>query len=567
MREVLGDSAVHPRFIETLPRRGYRFLAPVEEVHATKQREPEQPIEHLAGDPTGSVAPADEPETAKSGADRRWLGTLRAGYSLAALVAVVILGWAIYRVRTAAPSPGSLPSIAVLPFSNAGSPEQEYFADTLTDELIHTLARIDALDVVARTSSFKFKGKNEDVRVVGKALGVGAILEGSVVRTSNGRVRITVRLVSAIDGFQRWSETYDRELTEISSVQQDVAEAVVSTLKVKLAAGRGQRFSTRYTDNIEAQTLYLQACHMQRRRSRDGFTKSIEYFQKCVTLDPRFALAFADMAYSYAALGTFHFLRPTEVMPKAKDAVLRALELQPELSRAHSVLAYIRWAYDWEWQEAEGEYKRAISLGPGEANAHLFYGGYLLQQERYEESILELRRAEQLDPLSPFTVSLIGGWFFESQGDLARALECERKTLELEPGFHLAYIGLGRIYLARSQPEDAIAALRKGVSASGRDPTFVAELATGYARSGNRQQAEQLLKEVLASHFPPAIEVAGIYANLGDTDRAFQWLEVACRERQGNVVWLKHWGRHGALNPIRSDPRWIAFIKRLNLKP
>jgi TolB-like protein/DNA-binding winged helix-turn-helix (wHTH) protein len=568
VREVLGDSAVHPRFIETLPRRGYRFVAPVEEVLATKQPEAEPPIARLAGDQTGSVPPADQPAAPKGGADRRWFGTLRAGYFLAALAAVAILGWAIYLVRPVAPSPRSLPSLAVLPFSYAGSPEQEYLADTLPDELIHTLARIDALNVVARTSSFKFKGKNEDVRLVGKALGVGTILEGSVVRTMNGRLRTTIRLVSTTDGFQMWSETYDREFADISSFQQDVAEAVVSALKVKLAAGPVQRFSPRYSDNVEAQTLYLQARHIGERRTREGFTMSIQYFQKCVALDPRFALAYSEMADSYASMGAFYFLRPSEVMPRAKDAVLKALQLQPELGRAHSVLGYIRWAYDRAWDEAEGEFKRAISAGPGEASAHLSYGAFLLQQHRYKESLPELRRAEQLDPLSPLTVDLIGGWFLD-QGDFARALEYQQRALELEPGFHMAYGGLAHIYLARSQPEEAIAALQKGISLSDRDPVFVAALASVYAQTGNKPQAEHLLKEVLASPLPPPVEVADIYANLGDLNRAFNWLDVAYRERQGNLIWIRPVANeaYGMLRPLRSDPRWIDLLKRLNLKP
>ncbi len=452
------------------------------------------------------------------------------------------------------------PSIAVLPFVNiSNDPDNEYFCDGLAEELLNALAKIDELKVAARTSTFSFKGKNAAVGEIAKALNVKTILEGSV-RKSGNRVRITAQLINAADGYHLWSERYDREMRDIFDVQDEITVALAEALKVKLFGEEQAAILKHHTRNPEAHEFYLRGLSHFGRFTPDGFQKAIESFNRAIALDARYASAYAGLAVAYTEMSFFSFA-PSEWMPKAREAAMRALELDDALGEAHTSLAIIKMYYDWDFIGAESEFRRALALNPGSALIHMWYGWYLGLMGRFDESLKELQRALEFDPLSDTINSGIGIIFHWSRQP-ERAIEQFRKVLELNPNYSIAYSFLAEVYEQQGDFASAIATIER-VQQAANDPHALSTAGYLYARSGDHHKALEILNELEKRsnrEYVTALHFAQIYAGLGDNEQALVWLDKADHER---AVWMPFLKVDLKFDPLRCDPRFRELLKKV----
>ena len=460
-------------------------------------------------------------------------------------------------------------SIAVLPFLNlSADPENEYFSDGMTDELTNALAKIAGLRVTARTSAFAFKGKERDVKDIGRRLGVGTLLEGSVRKVGN-RLRIGAQLVNTGDGYQIWSETYDRDLTDVFAVQDEISRTIAGALKVRLGAGEDASLVEPGTTNLEAYNLYLKGRFHSSRRTPDGLKLAIECFQTAIELDPGYAAAYAELGAAHAMRGFEEFvdLPPRETMPRAKQAVLKALELDPSLGEGHAWLGVIAWIYDWDPATAERELLRAIALRPQYSYAHLWYAILMALSGRAEESIRAINRARQLDPLSPANMLTVARCYYW----LRQFDEAQRQVealLETNPGNQLAYLWLARILGAKGQAAAALTAVQQAESLGGDSLPVRAFLGWAYGRVGLKDQARAILAELEAEaqrRWVPAFFREYVLLGIGDVDGAFRMLEAALQERSG---YLGLFSCNPAMDdpiedPIRGDPRRQDIWRRV----
>jgi TolB-like protein/Tfp pilus assembly protein PilF len=353
-------------------------------------------------------------------------------------------------------------SIAVLPFVDMSpQKDQEYFCDGMAEELINALTKLEGLRVVSRTSAFQFKGKAFDIRKIGEQLNVASVLEGSVRKTGD-RLRITAQLINVVDGFHLWSEKYDREMKDVFDIQDEISRAIVDALKIKLVGEAATRLVKRYTENLEAYTLYLKGRYYWNKRTEPGLTKGIEYFEKAITKDPGYALAYAGLADCYNVISHYGAVPPKASVPKAKIAAIKALEIDDALVEAHTSLAFALYNYDFAWLAAEKEFQRAIALNPNYATAHHWYAIYLATRGRLEEAIAEMQRARELDPLS-LIINTEVGWMLYFGRHYNQAIEQYQKTLEMDPSFAVAHWGLGLAYQQKAMPQEAIAEFQKAI--------------------------------------------------------------------------------------------------------
>jgi serine/threonine protein kinase/Tfp pilus assembly protein PilF len=488
-----------------------------------------------------------------------------------AAIILIMIGIGFYyvmRKEKAAVSPAQAEwknSIAVLPFANLSSQEeQEYFCEGLAEALINALTNIKGLRVVARTSAFSFKGRDVDVREIGKKLNVQTVLEGSVQQAGN-RLRISAQLINVEDGYHLWSERYDRETTDVFAIQDDISQAIVTALKIKLGVEEKAALVKRYTNDIEAYNLYLKGRYYWNKRTAEGMNRSIEYFKQTIEINPTYALAYTGLAEAYIVLGEWSIYPPKEVFPKARTAALKALEIDDELAEAHSALAMIKRDYDWDWSGAEREFKRAIELNPNYPTAHQWYAEYLTGLGRDKEAIVEAKRAQELDPLS-LIINTAAGDAFHYAGQYDRAIEQYQKALDLDATFAVAHLFLGWIYRQKGMYEKAIAEIQTAIDLHGEYSPFAASLAHVYALAGKIKEAREILdnlkkqeKQIYVSPFYIAI----IYSALDEKNQAFEWLEKAFDEKDCPIIYIKV---EFMLDPLRSDPRFKALLKKMNLE-
>ncbi len=477
------------------------------------------------------------------------------------------------RTREPVPAAAAAKSIAVLPFANLSpDPDNEYFSDGITEEIINALAQLPDLQVAARTSSFAFKGKAAEIAEVGAKLKVATVLEGSVRKAGN-RVRITAQLVNVSDGYHLWSERYDRELDDIFAIQDAIARTIAHRLELTLAGPKGAALVTPPTENLAAYQLYLKGRYFWNQRGRTGLTKGLECFQEALSLDPNFAQAHAGVADAYTLLAFYGFRPPKEVMPEAKAAAQRALAIDDALPEAHASMGFIHLVYDWNWAAAERELKRAIALNPRYVLARYWYATLCSSMLRFDESIAEDERAVEIEPLSIFTNTHLG-WMLLGAGRTARAIEQLRKAIELDPHFALGHWLLGCAHSCESRYQDALPELKMAVELSNGLSWMVAALAVGCAEAGRTEEARRLLGELRARasrEYVRALHVAGVCAALGDTEEAFIWLEKAYEERD---VVLPFFGEGhlpaaalmGLPVPLRDDPRYRALLRKIGLE-
>ena len=456
------------------------------------------------------------------------------------------------------------PSIAVLPFVNmSADPENEYFCDGLAEELLNALAKIDDLKVAARTSSFSFKGKNLNVKEIGDALHVKTILEGSVRRASN-RMRITVQLVNASDGYHLWSERYDRELQDIFEVQDEITLAVVNALKVKLLGDEKQAVLKRYTRNAEAYQLYLHGRFFFAKRTPESFKKAIEYFEQAIQLDSEYALAFSGLADCYHFIGFYEVIPPAEAKKQSRAAAFKALELDDTLAETHTSFAFYRATYEWDFSTSEKHFKKAIALNPTYALTYHLYSTIFSLQGHDIEAIAAEKHAIELEPFAAIFNAALGWWYYLARRN-DEAIAQSLKTIEIAPNHFFAHWVLGLAYGQAGSYNEAIATLGKAVELTGFNQHIKGDLGRVYAMSGQHDEAVKVLAELTrlaVGEYVSPVNMAKLYLGLSESKQAFEWLEKACEERSIKLTWFM---RDPALDKLRSDLRFKDLLRRVGL--
>jgi TolB-like protein/DNA-binding winged helix-turn-helix (wHTH) protein/Tfp pilus assembly protein PilF len=527
LRLALDDSAHHPRFIETVPRRGYRFVAPVSH---DEEAAVSEPLETRA-------AQTEKPGTRVRLAPALVVIAVTGVISATALVLHIREDTTPEAAVTATNE--EIRTLAVLPFLNAsGNPADEYFSDGLTEELTDSLSRSGDLRVVSRTSAFSLKGKGIGAQEIGRILGVDSLVEGSV-RRDGKRLRISVHLVDAGNGYQLWSETYDRRMNDVFEVQQEIALSVANTLTGRLPgpAGAGE-LAVQVTDAV-AYDLYLKGRFYWHRRTAGGLHSAVEYFEEAVARAPDYAPVQVGLGDAYAVLGFYDYLPPEEAFPKAQAAARRALELDPDNAPAQATLGYAALYYDWDLEEAESRFLRSIELDPGYSKARQWYANLLTAAGRFDEAEREMRRAQQLEPLSLIASAALG-WVHYFAGEPELALEQYRLTLGLDPDFELAYLWSGWALEELGKYDEALEMLEEAVARSGGSGISKASLARLHALRGGREEAERHLAELLGSEgYVPSYEISKAWYALGKPEEASEWLQRALEQRSHSLVFLR----------------------------
>ena len=561
LRDALSESAEKPTYVETLPRRGYRFISAVDLPDSLGLK---LPVPEMPASLESPVVVAETHIPSRYGRRRVFVTAL-----VLVVILAVVFGFDLGGVRhrlVGEPSVPRIQSIAVLPLENLSKdPEQEYFADGMTDELITNLAQISALRVISRTSAMQYKGTKKSLSEIARELHVDAVVEGTVMH-SGDRVRITAQLIEASTDHHLWAASYDRDLQNVLSMQEEVTRAIVSEVRVKLTGQERARLSSMHPINPEAFQLWLKGRYYWYKLNPEGLQKAIEYFQQALEKDPAYAPAYAGLADSYNLLAFFNVFPPREVMPKAKAAAVKALELDDNLAEAHVSLGWAGFTYDLDWPAAGKHFDRAIVLNPAYPLAHSYYSLYLGALGRPEEGLTEAKRALDLDPVSPAI-----NHYVVVQLYLARrfdeAIEQCRKTLELDPSFTAVHGTLAEVYSAKGMYREALAEYEEYSALSGGSPRSTAFVGYAHARLGQRSQAFRVLEQLRAASkqkYVPALSFAIVYVGLGEKEQAFLWLEKAYDERTNSLAYLKVQATWG---PLRSDPRFADLVRRIGLPP
>jgi adenylate cyclase len=479
-------------------------------------------------------------------------------------VAVVALAagaaWLVLHDRASTPSPDAK-SIAVLPFANmSADPENEYFSDGITDDIILHLSKIADLDVISRTSVMRYKDTEFSLREIGEQLGVATILEGGVQRAGE-RVRINAQLIDARTDEHIWAEQYDRELTDIFAIQSDVARQIAAALEATLTAAERDRIERAPTADQEAYDLYLRGRHFWSQRG-DGLQRGLHYFQRALEKDPDYARAHAGIADCYNLLGFYAYLPPHEAFPAARAAALEALEIDETLDEAHTSLGFVKLYYDWDARGAAAEYRRALALNPNSPQAHHWYSSALMALGRVDDSIEHARRAVEIDPLSAYE-SVALGWQLISARRYAEARERLRRAIELDPDFPIAHWLLGEANAEDARVAESLIHFERAVELSGRTLWFLPSLGWAYGLNGDASKAREIMAELFErSKFVSSFGYALIRLGLGEKDAALDLLELAFEERDPNMMSLHY---YPTWDDLRSDPRFIDLVERVGV--
>lgn len=547
LREALGDEAETPQFIETLPRRGYRFIATVETEAAASP----------GGRPlSGTPAAVGKKDSKRSGG--KMTAIAAAGTIAVALIAFGVRSWLV-----GAPVRTPIRSIAVLPLQNmSGDPAQDYFADGMTEELITDLAAIRSLHVISRTSSMLYKSPRKPLPQIGGELDADAIIEGAVIR-SGGRVRITAQLIEASTDRHLWAASYEENMRDVLSVQDRVAREIADTVRAQLTPQEKQRLATAHPVDPEAYESYLKGRYYAYKLDTDGLDKGEEYFRNTVRIAPGYAPAYTGLAYVWMARAGWT-ARPADAIPKAREAAEKAVRLDPSLAEAHADLGLVHFWYDWSWPSAEREFRRAIALSPGNVMAHEAYGSSLAWAGRSEQAIEEGRKAVSLDPVSIEAIRTLGESYYFGRR-YPEAIACLREAVGMDANYWFAHLSLGRAYLHSGKTREALAELETASRLAPDNPDSLSALANGYAAAGRRAEAQQSLAKLQAlarDHYVTPYQFAIVYAALGDGSRAFDLLEQDRRTHSMFVTWLK---TDPALDVLRPDARFQKLVAAVPL--
>ncbi len=453
-------------------------------------------------------------------------------------------------------------SIAVLPFANmSAEPDNEYFSDGLTEDILSQLSRIRALKVISRTSVMQYKNTSKNLRAIGRELSVQHVVEGSVRKVGN-RVRITAQLIDAYTDEHVWADTYDRDLSDIFAVQTEVAQQIAGAMRAHVSPDEQERIHLPPTTSVEAYQLYLQGRASLNKRTREAMDHAIECFDRALQLDERYAQALAGKADSYLFLALFEHVPPRDAFPKARIALERALEIKPDLAEVRASLGLVKFQFDWDWTAAERELRKAIELNPNYATGHHYFADFLKGMGRFEEAAREIQLAQELDPLSLPISSGVGHVLYLSRR-YDDALLAYRHTLELEPNFLQARLWFGRPYLQKGMFKEAVAELEAACELSGRGTMPLAVLGHAYASAGDRPKALKILEQLqkrAEEQYVPSYWIGLVYVGLDDKPSAIERLEKACEERSAWLAWI---GVEPRFDPLRAEPRFQDLLRRI----
>ncbi len=571
LREVLGDSSENPRFVETIPRRGYRFIAPVAGTFpATPMIQPQPEDGVVPGEAAKPQLIERLPaEVSPRPAGGRWPLTARlAGISASILFACVLITAAFYRYHRSAADKiarAQNKSLIVLPLEDlSGDKDQEYFADGLTDDLIANLAKIQSLRVISRSTAMSYKGTHKPLSQIAKDLNVDAVVEGTVLRVGD-RVRITAELVQVSTDRHLWADTYESQMGDILALQNRVSSAIVNEIRINLTPEDQERLAKNPAVAPEAYENYLKGRYYWNKRSDENLTRAIGYFEDATHQAPNYSLAYAGLADCYAIIGAeiFGTMSAAQAAPKAKAAALRALELDPTLAEAETSLATVSFNYDWDWNSAAAGFAKSIKDNPSYATAYQRYSLYLMAMGRPQDSVEQINKARELDPLS-ISINFSLGWRFYMARQYDRAIQQLRNTLEMDPSYELPHLVLGLAYVQKGQFGLALPELRKAVELSRGTPLMISALAYAYARSGNKAEAERLLGNLILEskrQYVSPYYFAVVYVGLREPEEAMDWLEKAFADRSNGLVFLKV---DPNLDDLRSNPRFVALQQKLH---
>ena len=572
LREVLGDSSDNPRFVETIPRRGYRFIAPVAASAVPAPSVPHEELDNVHGPVQAAGTQLVEPPVSETPSEpvrgRRKFSATGPTILVAALLMAIVLGAALLHYRPFSVDktvPVRNKSLIVLPLENlSGDKDQEYFADGMTDDLIANLAKIRSLRVISRSTAMAYKGTRKPLSQIASELSVDAVVEGTVLRVGN-RVRITAELVQVSTDRHLWADTYESQMGDILALQNRVSSAIVNEIRINLTPEEQQRLASNPAIAPEAHENYLKGRYYWNKRTDENLTKAIAYFEQATLQDPQYALAYAGLSDCYAIISAeiFGTMPAAEAAPKAKAAALRALEIDPTLAEAETSLATVKFNYDWDWNAAAEGFANAIQRNPSYATAYQRYSLYLMAMGRPADSFDQINKARELDPLS-ISINFSLGWRLYMARQYDRAIQQLRNTLEMDPSYELPHLVLGLSYAQKGSFDLAIPELRKAVELSHGTPLMISALANAYARSGNKAEAEKLLAELVSQskkQYVSPYYFAVVCVGLGEREKALDWLEKAFADRSNGLVFLKV---EPELDDLRSNPRFVALQLKLN---
>ena len=559
LRKALGETPGGVQFIETVPRRGYRFVAETNETWAGEQgqgqlTEPQTVSPVSTQDDSASTPVVSMPNPPERFA---WFKRTPAYAAIAGVIVIGIVGLLYFTTWGRAGSAAPIQSIAVLPFvDESADPDGQYINDKIAESLINSLSKLPQLRVVPRSVVASYKGRDIDPRKVGQELNVRAVVTGRM-RRHGDIITIQADLIDLENLAQLWGQHYDHKLSDILLVQDDISRDIFENLRLKLNVEEKKQ--------LEAYGLYLKGRNAWNKRTGDELLQAIEYFNQAIKIDPNYGAAYAGLADCYNMLVVYGRLEPKEGFPKAKEAAAKALEIDESAAEAHSSMAFIKFRWDWDRAATEREFQTAIKLKPAYAPAHQWYSSYLVAVERFDEAIAEAKRTEELEPFS-FVASSHLGWIYYLSGRNDEAIDQCKKILDMDPSSFPARRYLGLAYEAKGMNAEAIAEFQTGVKLSG-SPLMLALLGHAYAVSGKRAEAQQVLadlQQLQDQRYVSPYTVAAIYTGLGDKDQAFKWLETAVEERD---IWLMNLKVDPVFAKLRSERKFTDILARIRLRP